>query len=32
VGFHFLNSDKEGATLGRKVAHYVATHRFQPRR
>jgi hypothetical protein len=30
VGFHFRNSDQEGSTLGRKVARYVVTRRFQP--
>ncbi len=30
VGFHFRNSDQEGATLGRAVARYVAAHFFQP--
>jgi len=30
VGFHFRNSDQEGATLGRQVARYVAAHRFRP--
>jgi hypothetical protein len=29
AGFHFRNSDEEGAVLGRKVAHYVMTRRFQ---
>ena len=29
VGFHFLNSDLEGSTLGRKVGRYVRTHFFQ---
>lgn len=30
VGFHFRNSDQEGASLGRAVARYVVAHRFQP--
>jgi hypothetical protein len=30
AGFHFRDSDEEGAVLGRKVAHYVMTRRFQP--
>jgi hypothetical protein len=29
AGFHFRNSDQEGANLGRKVAHYIVTRRFQ---
>jgi hypothetical protein len=31
AGFHFRNSDQEGATLGRKVATYVISRRFLPR-
>jgi hypothetical protein len=31
AGFHFRNSDQEGATLGRKVATYVIGRRFLPR-
>jgi hypothetical protein len=31
AGFHFRNSDQEGATLGRKVATYVIARRFLPR-
>jgi len=30
AGFHFLNSNQEGATLGRHVARYVASNFFQP--
>jgi hypothetical protein len=30
VGFHFRNSDQEGANLGRKVARYIVKHRFEP--
>jgi hypothetical protein len=30
VGFHFRNSDQEGATLGREVSRYVVAHYFQP--
>lgn len=30
AGFHFRNSDQEGAHLGRDVARFVATHLFQP--
>jgi hypothetical protein len=30
VGFHFLNSDLQGTSLGRKVGRYVADHFFQP--
>jgi hypothetical protein len=30
VGFHFLSSDLQGSTLGRKVGRYVAHHYFQP--
>jgi hypothetical protein len=30
AGFHFRNSDQEGAHLGRDVARFVATHVFQP--
>jgi hypothetical protein len=29
VGFHFRNSDQEGAILGRKVARYMIEHLFQ---
>jgi hypothetical protein len=29
-GFHFRNSDQEGANLGRKVGDYVVQHLFQP--
>lgn len=29
VGFHFRNSDQEGATLGRKVARHVVEHLFR---
>ena len=32
IGFHFRNSDDEGAHLGRRVAEYVIEHRFQPSR
>jgi hypothetical protein len=32
VGFHFRNSDLDGATLGRRVARYVAAHKFLPLR
>ena len=32
AGFHFFNSDQEGANLGRKVAHYIVTRRFQRER
>jgi hypothetical protein len=32
IGFHFRNSDEEGAALGRNVARYVTSHRFLPRR
>jgi hypothetical protein len=30
VGFHFRNSDQEGAILGRRTARYVVRHFFQP--
>ncbi len=30
AGFHFRNSDQEGAHLGRDVARFVATHLFHP--
>jgi hypothetical protein len=30
AGFHFLNSDLEGSTLGRSIGRYVARHYFQP--
>jgi hypothetical protein len=30
AGFHFRNSDQEGANLGRKVARFVAANFFQP--
>lgn len=30
AGFHFRNSDQEGAHLGRDVGRYVATHLFRP--
>ena len=30
AGFHFWNSDQEGATLGRKVGHFVVENFFQP--
>jgi hypothetical protein len=30
AGFHFRNSDQEGAGLGRDVARYVAAHFFRP--
>jgi PAP2 superfamily len=30
AGFHFRNSDQEGATLGREVARYVAERFFKP--
>src|SRR4051812_3575816 len=30
VGFHFRNSDQQGAALGRKVGGYVVDHFFQP--
>jgi hypothetical protein len=29
AGFHFLNSDLEGSTLGRNVGDYVADHYFE---
>ena len=29
VGFHFRNSDQEGANLGRRVSRYVVAHYFQ---
>jgi hypothetical protein len=29
VGFHFLNSDLEGSTLGREVGRFVPSHFFQ---
>ncbi len=29
VGFHFLNSDRQGSNLGRKVGRYVAGHLFR---
>ncbi len=32
VGFHFLDSDQQGSSLGRKVGRYVVNHRFQPLR
>ena len=32
VGFHFRNSDQQGASLGRKVARYTTDHYFQPLR
>ena len=30
VGFHFLSSDLQGASLGRKVGRYVSERYFQP--
>jgi hypothetical protein len=30
AGFHFVNSDLEGSTLGRKVGRWVAQHFFRP--
>lgn len=30
AGFHFRNSDQEGANLGREVARFVVDHLFQP--
>jgi hypothetical protein len=30
AGFHFLNSDQEGRTLGRTVGRFVSRHFFQP--
>jgi hypothetical protein len=30
AGFHFRNSTREGANLGRTIARYVADHYFQP--
>jgi hypothetical protein len=30
AGFHFRNSDQEGANVGRTVGRYVAEHYFQP--
>ena len=30
AGFHFRNSDQQGASLGRTVARFVASHLFQP--
>jgi hypothetical protein len=30
AGFHFRNSDQEGASLGRKVGRFVAANFFQP--
>jgi hypothetical protein len=30
AGFHFRNSDQAGATLGRKVAHFVVSGQFRP--
>jgi hypothetical protein len=30
AGFHFRNSDQQGASLGRTVARFVAGHLFQP--
>ncbi|MBV9002203.1 MAG: hypothetical protein JO304_24315 [Solirubrobacterales bacterium] len=30
VGFHFLTSDLQGASLGRKVGRYVSNRYFQP--
>ena len=30
AGFHFMNSDREGSALGRKVGRYVAKNFFQP--
>jgi hypothetical protein len=32
VGFHFLSSDLQGSTLGRKVSRYVAEHYFRAAR
>jgi hypothetical protein len=29
VGFHFLDSDRQGSSLGRKVGRYVAGHLFR---
>jgi hypothetical protein len=29
VGFHFFNSDQEGAALGRRIGRYVARHFFR---
>lgn len=31
AGFHFFNSDEEGAKLGRKVSHFAVHHLFEPR-
>jgi hypothetical protein len=31
AGFHYRASDREGSTLGRRVARYVTTHAFKPR-
>jgi hypothetical protein len=30
AGFHFMNSDQEGSTLGRRVGRFVAHNFFQP--
>jgi hypothetical protein len=29
-GIHFRTADMQGAVLGKKVAHYVEKHYFQP--
>jgi hypothetical protein len=31
-GLHYRDSSVKGVTLGRKVAHYVLRHAFQPAR
>jgi hypothetical protein len=30
AGLHFRTADVQGKILGRKVAHYMARHYFQP--
>src|SRR6266487_3112555 len=32
AGIHFRTADKQGAVLGKKVAHYMTRHYFQPNR
>jgi hypothetical protein len=32
AGLHFRTADVQGRILGRKVAHYMARHYFQPLR
>jgi hypothetical protein len=30
AGIHFRTADEQGARLGKKVAHYLKEHYFQP--